>query len=532
MLVYANYLPVRSASGLLDPLGPVATWVSKKLKRKITASQILKGGDFAAPNGWSAASTVAVDQYPHLAAFALVHPDSDVAGRRWHTEVGLRQRQAGADVELTVLVQTSEISSRVTAPVSPGAPTFVSELLRCCEFSSTAIGCTTKTLDDESGEAFRHVILDPSRQYPFVVVSPTRDGSYLVDTDWLRQSLLGIAELVVIPPSADTFWLARTVGEEFIPYRGAIKTILPSRNLGQPSVRTLPPKEIESENWDPRSAAKELFSLVLHRTNVPLSWQHISPTRVKEVALRREFERKRAAALASGISQDYVSFLEAYVKDMELSIQQAAADKKTLGEVLDSTQRAADETQRELRSKIASLQLLLENSNSPGEDSPYASEDILKVADAVADSIDAGPSPEECLLLIDHLFPDRVVILPEAWTSARESGGFKHGRKLYSLLNSLSTAYWRSLRDGIPDQEARKVFGAAYAAKESETVTKSKGARRKRTFRYRNEDYYMAKHLKIGVKESPTECIRVHFEWIAARNLLVIGHCGQHLPFD
>lgn len=74
-------------------------------------------------------------------------------------------------------------------------------------------------------------------------------------------------------------------------------------------------------------------------------------------------------------------------------------------------------------------------------------------------------------------------------------------------------------------------FGSAYAAKESESVSNNKEAARKRTFRFAGEDHMMVKHLKIGVKDSSVESIRVHFEWFADRKLIVIGHCGPHIPF-
>ncbi|WP_279611117.1 hypothetical protein [Burkholderia gladioli] len=41
----------------------------------------------------------------------------------------------------------------------------------------------------------------------------------------------------------------------------------------------------------------------------------------------------------------------------------------------------------------------------------------------------------------------------------------------------------------------------------------------------------MEKHLKHGVKDSAAETLRVHFEWIASEQKIIIGHCGKHLDF-
>ena len=129
---------------------------------------------------------------------------------------------------------------------------------------------------------------------------------------------------------------------------------------------------------------------------------------------------------------------------------------------------------------------------------------------------------------MEHLFPARITVLPEAWTSARHPADFEYGQKLFALLYSLATGYWACLSEGLPDQEARKVFGNAYAAKESEGVSSNKGAKRKRTFMLAGEEHVIMKHLKIGVKDSSVESIRVHFEWFADRKKIVIGHCGAH----
>ena len=532
MLVYANHIPLRTSRGLVEPLEPVADWLARKLRRKGSAEALLAGLELRTKDGWQLRSLVATDAYPHLASVELVHPDATVSGRRWHSEIGLLQQAAGGDVELSVLVHTSEVSARVVAPVSPGAPTFVNALLTRCRLSSAAIGGETRMLDDGDSEAFRYVVLDPNREHPFVVVSPTRDGSYLVDVKLLSQLLIGIAELVVIPPSADTFWLARGVGEEYVPYRGAVKIVYPFRSSGRGDVRTLTADELAVGGDDPTEAARELFSLVLHRTNVPLSWRHVTPARVREERLRRELEKKRLQASATGDAAEYTRFLEEYVREQEAATRAALDAKKVLEESLDKAQRAAEQVKRDSDAKVEALRYQLDQQAAAKDDSPYAPEDVEAVAAAVAAAIKSAPTPGQCLILIEHFYPTRVKILPEAWTSARESSAFKHGEKLFSLLHSLATGYWTDLCAGKPDQVARKIFGAAYAAKESEGVSGNKGAKKKRTFTVDGQECMMEKHLKIGNKDSAAETIRVHFEWFAERKRIVIGHCGPHIPFS
>jgi hypothetical protein len=482
--------------------------------------------------GWELRSLAALGQYPHMASVELVHPDSEVRGRRWHSEIGLLQKSAGADVELTVLVHTSEISAKVTAEVTPAAPAFVRELLVRCKLSSAAIGGEVRRLADEDGEAFRHVILDPARQHPFVVVSPTPDGTYAIDIAHLSELLVGVAELVVIPPEADTYWLARGVGEEFVPYRGAVKIVHPVRGTDRTDVRTFTADELSSLSRSPRKAAQELFSWVLHRTNLPISWKHVSPARVREEQLRRELELRRAQAASSGDAAAYIKFLEEYGAERDTLLRKVTDDR------VEAEQRYADlvseheQSKRAAEAKVEALQFQLVQAAAGQDESPYRPEDIDRVAEAIASAIAGSPTPAECLIILEHLFPSRITVLPEAWTSARESASFKHGQKLFRLLHSLATEYWEALARGTPDQEARKVLGAAYAPKESEGVANNREAKRRRTFSYDGTDHLMQRHLKIGVKDSAAETIRVHFEWFAERSRIVIGHCGPHLAFS
>jgi hypothetical protein len=149
---------------------------------------------------------------------------------------------------------------------------------------------------------------------------------------------------------------------------------------------------------------------------------------------------------------------------------------------------------------------------------------------AVIDALNDCPTLEESLRVIQTLFPERVVILDSAWTSARDAARYKYRETGFDLLWKLVTSYWEALNSGKGDTEARNIFGTnKYSAKESETVTFNRRARLLRTFRYKGEDLYMEKHLKDNVNPSVTETIRIHFHWDAEDRKIVLGHCGEHL---
>jgi hypothetical protein len=151
------------------------------------------------------------------------------------------------------------------------------------------------------------------------------------------------------------------------------------------------------------------------------------------------------------------------------------------------------------------------------------------MADAFVGVAGETLAPDQSLTLISNLFPNRLEILPSAWNSAKDAKSFKHRKELLELLWILGTEYWGGLNNGRSDAEVRSVFGNHYAATESEQVEKNRRARLRRTFDYHGRQVEMMKHLKIGFKQSPSETLRVHFEWDAEARKIVIGHCGKHL---
>jgi len=152
------------------------------------------------------------------------------------------------------------------------------------------------------------------------------------------------------------------------------------------------------------------------------------------------------------------------------------------------------------------------------------------VADILKEVISKSLTPKQSLLVIEKLFPIRIVLLDTAHESADLSEKFRHRKKLFKLLWDLANGYWSTLASNKGDAEARKVFGESYAAHESESVMNSPDARQCRTFTYDGKEVPMMKHLKIGNKENVAKTIRVHFEWFGRERRIVIGYCGPHLP--
>jgi len=64
--------------------------------------------------------------------------------------------------------------------------------------------------------------------------------------------------------------------------------------------------------------------------------------------------------------------------------------------------------------------------------------------------------------------------------------------------------------------------------RESETVERNRRARDLRTFVYDGQPIEMWNTSRSATTQC-SETLRIHFEWDARRNKIVIGHCGAHL---
>jgi hypothetical protein len=116
-----------------------------------------------------------------------------VAGRKWITEVGLRQEAAGKPVECSLLLKTDEVSARVTAPIQVTRPKLVEQLIKACKPAAETPGLAIKILDENSAKAFLHEVEREARGYPLVLISCSREGAYPVEPERLRSVLTGLA---------------------------------------------------------------------------------------------------------------------------------------------------------------------------------------------------------------------------------------------------------------------------------------------------------------------------------------------------
>jgi hypothetical protein len=528
MLVYSAVLSFDAARGLDPLLEVVARWLNRKTREVVPPAGLHGSGERRFRDGSRIETWHTPSGDPALHAMRYTHADKDVSGRQWVTEIGLRYLKQGREIECTVLVSTNDISTRVTAAVQASRPLFVADLLTACAPTPRTCGLRLIRLDATSASDFRYLLFDADRHYPLIVVSPTATGDYLVDLERLRALVAGVAEVVQIPAGTDTFAVGYAVGREYAAWLGGANVVFPPWR-GRPEAplptRRFLPVELEALRSSEAGPETEIFSVITHRTNLPNSWRHVSPALVREEALRREVARRRAEAAATGDTAELVQLLEQENQEQLVKI----SGLESLNQSLEDQVLELDDQVRQRDYTIEALKAQLEQAGARRADSGAGAVTMADARAAFAAHHAGTLSLEQSLVLVSALYPERLVVLETAWRSAKDAVKFRYGMRAFDLLYNLVTAYWEALAAGKGDQQARAIFGAGFAARESEGVESNHRARELRTFVYRGQSVEMMKHLKIGVKDSAAETFRAHFEWFPDGRRLVIGHCGAHL---
>lgn len=532
MLVYANRFEFEPEEGVEQLIKIIASWTGRKARGYVDPARLIRGissltiKEFAI-SSWSTIGSDEQATFPFLFSFRLVHQDEIIKGRQWITEVGVRQAEYGGLVDCSVLLKTDEVSAKVTAPIKVTRPKLVAELVEKCRPINSTPGLFIKNLTTETADAFLQEIEKTSRKNAIILIS-SKDGTFFIDPEILRRQVLGLAQVVVIPSHVDTFKLEEIVGRRFTAFAGATKVIFPGRSTTSGvfcETAIFMPDNFPEKSREAITIESEILAAITHRSNVTLSRKHVSIEAVRFEVLRSKLGQAAAQAKSTDSSEEIKYFADL--------LDEADRELDAKGQEIETLNQQMEEMESEARKSQATIDAL-KHQISGRQSNEFDEDELGEVFFDIRNTLSALKAGcaklEDALRLVSVLYADRIVVLESAFSSAAESdkAGFNHTSKAYELLTRLVTAYWQAMADGQGDQQAKNVFGSSFTANEAGMSNEGK---KRRTFNYRGHDILMERHLKHGVKDSLAETLRVHFDWVAKDNKIVIGHCGKHLDF-
>lgn len=532
MQVYANSFTIEGPGAYRAVVGAIHGWLKRILDMDLTLQDITKAGEYSNKynelHPWLR-SYVSTDGSPALYAWRLKHTDSRVLGRQWITEIGLTVTDNIIDFSCSVF--TEELSTLVTDKIDATRPRVISYILK--NIASTpdasvakgAPGINIKYISTEDDfRALKNEIEREEREYPIVLVSSTRENSYLINIEHLQDALFGLAQIVVTEPQFNSYDMEEILGRSWSAWDGAINIIQTIRRNGRIHGKLLLSETILELGEKQAERVSYILALVTHTTNVPRLRNRLRPEVVSQTALRRRLESQTKLSTSDpDLLKQEIAMLWREVEELE-GVNSQTLSKLDASELsrIELEEQIEDLDQR-LRQQEYKSRALQNGSNSTAEET-----DLSYLFD-FATKIDQ-PSPYDCLEFISKAFPEKSEILDSAWRSARGMPHFQNGRRLLRMLITLMTKYHEAIQAG-GDNAAKGIFSTdEYSATESETVTSSKSLSSKRRFLRRDNEIEMFRHLKIGKADNIALTLRVHFEWIAAEKKIVIGYCGEHLP--
>ena len=538
MLVYANHFSIQGADAAEAIFKAVGRWMKEQLGFGLHPAQMRQEGQFNGYRGEKRSRLLvhATDEDdPALYAWVLKNPDDQVRGRQWVTELGFKKYEK--EITISCVAKTDERSTLVAkSPVMASRPRVIAYIVKNVQnaeealFASSVGALEVKTVgnDLDSYRALQEEIQRPERRCPLVLVSPTREGEYLLNVETLQDKLIGLGQVVEVCGGFNSYDMERMLGQQHSAWNGAVNVIYTPMPTGDIRTRLFLADEIRELGETHNDLLAHLLAWVTNNTNISRLHQHVRPEGVIQLALRRRTQAARAKSEQMDVSQLRMA--------LEVTAKQTDEYAELFDELLDEhsqleTQIAElkedrDEAKRSAATKayvIGSLKDQLSRARGVGSTEIDATE-LIEMACRYESLL-----PLECLDLIEKAYGDLCIVLPSARKSAEEMDRFIEGRELLGLLKKLVTDYRSKLMAG-GDSQARKVFGKnEYAAKESETVMTNKVMVRQRTFAYEGEEVQMFRHLKFGVDDDVTRTIRVYFHWDSGKGKIVIGHCGKHL---
>ena len=295
----------------------------------------------------------------------------------------------------------------------------------------------------------------------------------------------------------------------------------------KPAFEIRPAPHTESKPLAKKRGKPQTFKVV----RSPYAWPHPSIQDIPRINthaiwVRREEEREMAEAEALARLSE-VERLKLENDELKKTIGELEAELLTLEDEVENLRHENHDAQIKAQALQSSLVATKANKNSLEVTSTdaFPSAVVLKL---MTDS-NYSLSVIDALLLVERLASDQLVVLDSAKESARAlPPDCLLGRRLLNLLTRL-VVDWKPLYETQGDNVARNIFSPGeYARGESQTVEcGQKGDLRKYVFEGR--ELVMMRHLRIGTTRNDRYCIRIHFEYDATTQKIVIGHCGSHL---
>lgn len=281
MLIYVNQFQLVGKESSQIAFRTVAGWLKGITKRHFTTSELKSGEEFSIDR-MKVRTYAAVDLHPYMYSVLFSHPDREIKGRQWITEIGIREE--GTQTTVSILLETSDISTLVTEIPSTTKPRLVNFLQKNAQLHNETVGLKVLKFKNatESLKALGYEIERNERKYPLVLVSNTKATNRpIINPQKLQDQLLGLAQVVYSEEEINSWEMESTLGRKYSAWDGAVNIIYPPFRGGSCNSKLFSQGSLNELISSGSHALQLILSHITHTTNGFNKKKHFSPSSVR-----------------------------------------------------------------------------------------------------------------------------------------------------------------------------------------------------------------------------------------------------------
>ncbi|HFG2205873.1 TPA: hypothetical protein ACGF8J_003441 [Vibrio cholerae] len=302
MLIYVNQFQLVGDNSSQTAFKTVAGWLKNVTKRHFTVAE-LKGGEEFSIDRMKVRTYAAIDLSPCMYSVLFTHPDREIKGRQWITEIGIREDDDATTV--SILLETSDISTLVTEIPSTTKPRLVNFLQQNGELHNETIGLKVLNFSNTQDElkALSFEIERRERRHPLVLVSNTKSNNKPVINPYkLQEQLLGLAQVIYSEDEINSWEMEDILGRKYSAWDGAVNIIYPSFGGHDCNSKLFSQATLNEVIDSGAHALQYILSHITHTTNGFNKKKHFSPSAVR--AKRQKDQRTLLKQRFEVLSED------------------------------------------------------------------------------------------------------------------------------------------------------------------------------------------------------------------------------------
>lgn len=490
----------------------------------IATKRIIGDGTEEAPKYWS---------------LRYEHPCSESPFRQWRTDIGLTSIGSGAyrlSLATTHWITPGFIGREPESPL-PSAPRVVGALIRHRSWQASAgsepLDTVPRLLRVGHAHKFREYLADSDRHCPIILV--TRKFSTdepMVDPQRLARLLEGTATVVEATSKDVNNELEWFLPPEFRCWDGMLRVYQPGVDFGSAlnAKRHRFFTQALIDDLGARVVEDQIIRGITRRSRLLVN---DAVTSLEDID-SRERELRLAqirAELADETKDEFIALLEEDNSLVNQKNQDQADDIARLKDEIELLEATTSElSDQQAKTKFERDQE--RQTRIQAESSVRMLEGQIEVCQNLAS---LPGNLLEMVNLIEQLHAGRIVFTNRARQPAesaqinKAAGELKHAwRCMWAVATDLHELIFDENSDGGSlVEQFRSRTGFDLALTERKQTKKDARLRKLRTDTYKSEEIDITPHVKYGNKEP--KCLRVHYHAHRGDEVIVVGHCGDHL---